>query len=215
MSSVIDERCSDRSITFDLPSELPVRALPRVQRSCAFRWRGVIGGAITIVGGLVVLFTLNPEPRTGTWSDVAIDGLAWTVFLVGGLVRFWATLYIGARKGHTLIDDGPYSVCRHPLYVGTFLVAIAVALFLHSIAFTVLLGVVIAYYLRFTIPGEEAELRARLGGPHVEYCRRVPLLWPRWSLFRTSDVIPVSALAPGASAAGPRVGCGCRFSATL
>lgn len=40
------------------------------------------------------------------------------IFLVIGAVlgRFWAILYIGAMKNRTVMDEGPYSVCRHPLY---------------------------------------------------------------------------------------------------
>ncbi len=41
------------------------------------------------------------------------------IFLVifGVLGRFWSILYIGGHKNLTVIQSGPYSICRHPLYL--------------------------------------------------------------------------------------------------
>jgi protein-S-isoprenylcysteine O-methyltransferase Ste14 len=43
----------------------------------------------------------------------------------GATLRLWSTLYIGGRKRVVLVSDGPYSLCRNPLYVGTFLIALS------------------------------------------------------------------------------------------
>jgi hypothetical protein len=43
-----------------------------------------------------------------------------------------------------------------------------------------------------TIPIEEKLLRQVLGAPYEEYCRRVPRLWPKFSLFQTSPTITVT-----------------------
>ncbi|HEX3869756.1 MAG TPA: isoprenylcysteine carboxylmethyltransferase family protein [Pirellulales bacterium] len=165
------------------------------QRARAFKLRGVFGGALTVAGAITVVSTMDPVPRNGSWLDVTIDGAAWLLFLVGTLLRFWSTLYIGSRKGHVVVDEGPYSLCRHPLYLGTFLLAGAAGLFLHSLTFSALVAIVVAYYVIYAVPSEEAELRLRLGQAYDNYCRRVSRFRLRWSGFRTSEAIPASASA--------------------
>ena len=55
------------------------------------------------------------------WSLESVTGfvmeLGGYIFLLGGLViRIWCTFYIGNRKSKELITEGPYSICRNPLY---------------------------------------------------------------------------------------------------
>lgn len=49
-----------------------------------------------------------------------------TVALVGLLLRGWAAGYL--EKGKRLAQDGPYSWVRHPLYAGSFLMALGFCL---------------------------------------------------------------------------------------
>ena len=164
---------------------------PQPQKPRAFKMRGTVGAVLTVAGSLLVLATINPVPRSGSWWDVIFDSLAWLVFLAGGVVRFWATLYIGGHKNHALVDIGPYSLCRHPLYVGTFLIAGSVALFLHSLTFGALTHAAVVYYMRYTVPAEEARLQILLGSPFDDYRRRVPRYWPRWSNYCSPATIDV------------------------
>ncbi|MBI2926001.1 MAG: isoprenylcysteine carboxylmethyltransferase family protein [Verrucomicrobia bacterium] len=106
-------------------------------------------------------------------------------------MRFWSTLYIGGRKRHTLIDDGPYSVCRNPLYLGSFLLALSVGLFLKSFVFAIGLAAMVLIYVMTTVPAEEKDLRAILGAAYEDYCRRVPRFWPRFGLFHTEALVEV------------------------
>ncbi len=50
----------------------------------------------------------------------AVSGLA--IALVGLLLRGWAAGYL--EKGKRLAQDGPYAWVRHPLYAGSFLMAL-------------------------------------------------------------------------------------------
>jgi protein-S-isoprenylcysteine O-methyltransferase Ste14 len=49
-------------------------------------------------------------------------GLGLLVVLAGLLLRGWAAGYL--EKGRRLAQDGPYAVFRHPLYAGSFLIAL-------------------------------------------------------------------------------------------
>jgi hypothetical protein len=109
----------------------------------------------------------------------------------GATLRLWSTLYIGGRKRVMLVSDGPYSLCRNPLYVGTFIIALSAAIMLESLTFTtgIVLGAV--FYALATVPAEERYLTEQLGEPYRRYCRAVPRLFPNLSNFNTDAIISV------------------------
>ena len=82
-------------------------------------------------------------------------------------------------------------MCRNPLYLGSFLLAASVALFLKSP--TSLVAVVLAGvgYAAFTIPAEEQYLSRQFGDVYRAYCRQTPRFLPRPRAFRTSKVVQV------------------------
>ncbi len=162
----------------------------RLDASKAYRLRGAFGLVLLIPATFVALFS-KPMVDEGTWADIAMDTAAWAVFLAGISFRIWATLYVGSRKFKTLVDQGPYSICRNPLYFGTFLMAIGAALFLKSILVTGAVMIVIMLYAAGTVPAEERALLAQHGEPYAEYLRRVPRFWPKFSLLTTPPVVEV------------------------
>jgi protein-S-isoprenylcysteine O-methyltransferase Ste14 len=133
----------------------------------------------------------QPIVERDSWVELLVKALAWIAFVIGIVFRFWATLYVGGRKRVELLRDGPYSLCRNPLYLGSLFVALATGLFLESASFAMFLLVVMVVYVFLTVPAEESDLRAIHGAAYDDYCRNVPRFWPRPSLFHTSPVIDV------------------------
>jgi protein-S-isoprenylcysteine O-methyltransferase Ste14 len=155
-----------------------------------FKWRGAVGVVLLTPAALVTILA-KPLVTPNSWLDVGIDVLAWATFLAGAGLRFWATLYIGGRKNDMAVAEGPYSLCRHPLYLGSVLLVLSGALFLKSIVFAAALAVLAMAYFRFTVPAEEEYLQARLGEPYREYCRRVNRLWPSFKSYQSAPRITV------------------------
>lgn len=155
-----------------------------------FRWRGAIGVICFIPAGVLTLLS-QPLIAEGTLLDLMMDLLAWAAFVAGLIFRLWPTLYVGARKLHTLVIDGPYSICRNPLYVGSFLITISAGLFLKSLTFAVAFALAMFVYMWATLPAEEKRLREEHGVAYDEYCRTVPRYWRRWSLFHTPESVEV------------------------
>ncbi|HWB00617.1 MAG TPA: isoprenylcysteine carboxylmethyltransferase family protein [Pirellulales bacterium] len=184
----------DRSHVDSLPLAIDDRHRD-LPKGLAFRLRGAVGAAVVIAGASIVFWSFDPVPRSGSWSDIALDAMAWAMFLAGAIIRFWATLYIGGRKGRSLVTVGPYSLCRHPLYVGTFLIALSVAPFAHSVTFGVLVALGIAYYAYGTVAAEETSLRQIWGERFDAYCRDVPAFWPRLRNWRSPTSIEVNLQA--------------------
>ena len=78
----------------------------------------------------------------------------------------------GAAKDQELAVDGPYSVCRNPLYLGTFLLTLSIAFFIHSLMFAIGLLIATPLYLWVTVPWEEARLREKFGERYDAYRAR-------------------------------------------
>ena len=149
-----------------------------------FKWRGATGVVLLTPAAIVAVLT-TPLVRPDSWADLAIDVLAWAAFFAGAGLRLWATLYIGGRKSDFVVSEGPYSVCRHPLYFGSVLLVLSGALFLKSVVFAAALAMLSTAYFVFTVPAEEEYLQARLGDSYRQYCGRVNRLWPSFRHFHT------------------------------
>ena len=96
--------------------------------SKAFQLRGAAG--VLFIGTSTILAALAPPMvAEETVLDVATDALAWLAFVGGATLRWWSTLYIGGHKQKSVVSAGPYSVSRNPLYLGSFLLWLSLALF--------------------------------------------------------------------------------------
>jgi protein-S-isoprenylcysteine O-methyltransferase Ste14 len=126
--------------------------------------------------------------RTGLISfsgaTIAILVMGIVVAFVAALLRTWGSAYLGSSivhsgglHGHGVVAAGPYRWVRNPLYIGTFLHTLVLALLMPpSGAVFCIVGVGL-FQLRL-IGAEEAFLSARLGEPYLAYRARVPSLLP-------------------------------------
>lgn len=159
-------------------------SLTNVVERRRFRWRGAMGMCLLAPAAIVASLS-EPLVAVGSHLDVAGDVAAWVTFLCGAGLRFWATLYVGGRKNEVLVDAGPYSLCRHPLYLGSLLLGASGALFLKSPLVAIAVGLLAAAYCLLTIPAEEEHLSSTLGVPYRNYQARVNLLWPSFRRVET------------------------------
>lgn len=137
----------------------------------------------------------TPHEAPAAWVALPLELAAWCLFVAGVGFRFWAAIYIGGRKGQALATDGPYSVCRNPLYFGSLLLLASLVLLVESL--TLAAGALAAsmVYLGMTIHDEERRLAHKFGPAYVVYCRETPRLMPRWSSLRTLERVEVNVPA--------------------
>lgn len=157
----------------------------------ANRWRGVIGLAVLAPCGAAAALSPANVSRGG-WAELGFDVAGWFLFVAGALLRWWATLYVESRKDRALVDEGPYSICRNPLYLGTFFMVVAIAAYLKSVTFVAGALVATLLYLAATLPIEERRLSDQFGEQYQRYAASVPRWWPRLGRLRTSPTIQVS-----------------------
>jgi protein-S-isoprenylcysteine O-methyltransferase Ste14 len=111
--------------------------------------------------GILVLWLARPS-----WSLLAVGTV---VALAGEGIRVWASGHL--EKSREITRSGPYRWFRHPLYVGSALMGVGVAIAGKS----PIAAAAICFYLAITLTAairtEEAFLRARFGPEYDEYCR--------------------------------------------
>jgi len=117
------------------------------------------------------------------------DRVAWggvVVMLFGLLLRVWASLVLGASYTRTLrtsseqrlITEGPYSVVRHPGYLGSLLLWLGAAIAsANAVAMVLITFPLIRAYKR-RIEAEEEMLAGAFPGEYEGYARRTWRLIP-------------------------------------
>ena len=115
------------------------------------------------------------------------------LFLIAGLViRIWCSFYIGNRKSKKIIAEGPYSMCRNPLYIGSFLLAIGAGLCFENLLMLILVPAIIIPVHVITARMEEAHLESKFGEQYRMYKQKVPRFWPRLSNYNSPDIIEIN-----------------------
>jgi protein-S-isoprenylcysteine O-methyltransferase Ste14 len=99
-----------------------------------------------------------------TWRSWLI-GLA--VALVGEAIRVWAAGHL--EKSREVTQSGPYRWTRHPLYVGSSVVALGVVIAARHPVVTIVTVVYMVTTLTAAIRTEEAFLRAAFGHAYDRY----------------------------------------------
>ena len=138
----------------------------------------------------LILFTRSAWMEPEWLFEISeVVGISFVIFAVLG--RFWAILYIGGHKNLQIMQDGPYSICRHPLYLFSTLGVVGLGLMLGSLILAAFLGIAVFFILTATATREEAFFRAEFGPAYDIYAARVPRIWPKLSLFRCEPSVTV------------------------
>ena len=99
---------------------------------------------------LALALSIDPVLLGTFWGRLLWD-VGGIVIFFGVLGRLWSILYIGDLKSVEVVTDGPYSLCRHPLYLFSTLATLGFALMLQSLIFAVILTLAIFLVLIGTI----------------------------------------------------------------
>ena len=131
----------------------------------------------------IVLVLLIVPPRWSSFSLSPRAALAGAlVVAVGELLRLWGVHHIGVisrtrndRLG-PLIDSGPFSLVRNPLYLGNILLWLGFSISARLIWLAPFIVLLLAGEYQAIVRWEERLLESRIGPPYLDYTRRVP----RW-----------------------------------
>jgi protein-S-isoprenylcysteine O-methyltransferase Ste14 len=149
--------------------------LSRVQRR---RRRFAQGSGLLLL--LVLLFTESIWPP-GALLHESVEMLGYALIMICIAGRTWCALYIGGRKKKVLVDQGPYSVSRNPLYLFSVFGGLGVGLQAGNLATGLVLGLFVFMLFSVVIAQEEAFLKGRFPADFAAYAAAVPRWGPRLS----------------------------------
>lgn len=135
-------------------SEITLVSDPSAWRRLS-RWRVPLG----FVGGAVVLWLARPDLASLAWGGA--------LAVAGEAVRVWAAGHL--EKSREVTRSGPYRFTRHPLYLGSTIMAAGVAVAARSVAVAAIVAAYVVVMIGSAIRSEENFLRRRFGSTYDDY----------------------------------------------
>jgi protein-S-isoprenylcysteine O-methyltransferase Ste14 len=115
--------------------------------------------AAGFVLSILVIWLSQPTPRM-----LAIGA---AIALAGEAVRIWAAGHL--EKGREVTSSGPYALTRHPLYLGSSLIAAGIAIASARITVVIIIVAYIGITVAAAVSTEEAQLTERFGDRYPDY----------------------------------------------
>ena len=135
------------------------------------RWRVTLG----FVFAGVVLWLATPTPQS-----LLIGAI---VAVAGESIRLWAAGHL--EKSKEVTQSGPYRYTRHPLYLGSTLIGIGMAIAANNRMVAVIVITYLVLTLTAAMRSEEAHLREKFGDAYDAYAeKRAPRVERAFSLKR-------------------------------
>jgi protein-S-isoprenylcysteine O-methyltransferase Ste14 len=132
------------------------------------------------------------------WSDTGEDSLHEIIETIGLLLLFvaiigrtWSSLYIAGRKKSEIVALGPYSICRNPLYVFSFIGAAGAGAQFGSVTAAVAAAIITVVVFNVVVRKEERYLTDAFGETYLSYKARVPRFIPNFALWQNAHTIEI------------------------
>jgi protein-S-isoprenylcysteine O-methyltransferase Ste14 len=109
--------------------------------------------------GAIVVWFAEPTPRSLAWGAA--------IAIAGEALRVWAAGHL--EKGREVTSSGPYRFIRHPLYAGSTVMGIGLAVASASMIVAALVGAYLLTFITTAVRMEEAFLRSRFGDAYDRY----------------------------------------------
>jgi protein-S-isoprenylcysteine O-methyltransferase Ste14 len=137
---------------------VPARLLEAagVGRPSEFGAAQVLGGVVTVLGGVLALWCVLTFAFVGRGTPAPFD------------------------PPRRLVTEGPYAVVRNPMYLGAGAALGGAALFYQSLSLLGYTALFFAITHGFVVIYEEPTLRRLFGAAYDAYCRRVRRWRPGW-----------------------------------
>lgn len=116
----------------------------------------------------------------------------WIFVGIGVMGRIWCSLYISGFKNARLVTEGPYSLCRNPLYLFSYLGGVGIMFLTETFVFPILFTIYFLCYYHYVMRQEEAFLSEKYGTKYLDYLNKIPRFIPSFRNFKEPDFYQVS-----------------------
>ncbi len=147
----------------------------------------MMGSKIALLITLTVVITTRQFFADESLYHEAFELLGNFMVAICAMGRVYSTAFLGGFKNNKLVDHGVYSIIRNPLYFFSLIGIAGVALISNHLV--VMLGLPLFFILLYSrlIAREEGYLLEQFGQDYIDYKKRVPALWPRFSQYRAPE----------------------------
>ena len=160
-----------------------------------FRWRSYLPLLLAVLfllalGDFTYLTSQNTINRLWELFCLVISslGLAIRIMTVGYVPRGTSGRNTRRQVADVLNTTGMYSVVRHPLYVGNFIMWLGISLLFHLWWFTLLIALIFWVYYEKIMYAEEEFLKQKFGEQFLTWAEKTPLFIPRFSLWQAPEM---------------------------
>jgi protein-S-isoprenylcysteine O-methyltransferase Ste14 len=160
-----------------------------------FKHRGQIP-AILFIAVIPVIYFTDYSWITG-FMNIVLSGLSIIICIAGFFIR---AIAIGTTpKGtsgrntqtqvaETLNNTGIYSVVRHPLYLGNYLMWIGIVMFTFNWYFVIIISLAFWLYYERIMFAEERFLERKFGEDYIAWSNKIPAFIPGFSKYSKSKI---------------------------
>jgi protein-S-isoprenylcysteine O-methyltransferase Ste14/membrane-associated phospholipid phosphatase len=162
----------------------------RKQGNWFFKWRSFLPLLIA------PLFIIKLRDFTYPWDNHLLDrlwglfcltisllGLGIRIYTVGNVPKRTSGRTTSQLKAQELNTTGTYSIVRHPLYLGNFVIWVGIVLFARSISLAAFCLLAFVLYYERIIIAEEEFLSQKFGEVFTKWADKTPMIVPRFKLW--------------------------------
>jgi protein-S-isoprenylcysteine O-methyltransferase Ste14 len=152
-----------------------------------FRWRSYLPLLLIVFFVLALAGLRHPygsRGLSGSWEifclAVSFAGLGIRLFTGGYVPRGTSGRNTKGQVAEVLNTTGIYSLVRHPLYLGNFLIWLGISLFLGLWWFTLIIILILWLYYERIMFAEEEFLQEKFGEAFVQWAEKTPAFIPKF-----------------------------------
>ncbi len=156
-----------------------------------FRWRGYL---FLLLLPIILLSFIGFSYPVGShtfdvlWEAgcflISLLGFSVRVVTIGSVPRGTSGRRTSKRKADVLNTSGMYSVVRHPLYLGNYLMALGASFFPRTWFLPVIVSLAFILHYERVIFSEEEYLESRFGDEFRAWATKVPIIIPRFKDYQ-------------------------------